>query len=326
MRCPACGRPVAVARPRCLYCGAALPAEAVSQAEAARRALSETPEVCGGAERGPSRAAGESLGVDARARAVVVIEPGRADPGDLGRALGLSAYEAHQRVRRGGWQLLRVGAPAGEGECAALRAAGARVESLSPSEISTAEQPLIVLGGRSAGERFELRTLEGPLALAPGTLLLVVRGPIARRAQVETDAARSQRRATSSDLWRHVGAHPEPGVRVHLHRRDDPRPLELDPHSFELGREAAAPAVVTLGRWLDALAAGIPIDEGFRHVTPALAPAQPELHAAAAAIDALRAGRPRTRPAPALFDNLAQFRFYSAWRAAVERRVAARVP
>ena len=33
--CPACRRPIAVARPTCLYCGAALPAEAVAAVERA---------------------------------------------------------------------------------------------------------------------------------------------------------------------------------------------------------------------------------------------------------------------------------------------------
>ena len=37
MTCPSCGRPVAVARASCLYCGAALPQEAVARAEAQTR-------------------------------------------------------------------------------------------------------------------------------------------------------------------------------------------------------------------------------------------------------------------------------------------------
>lgn len=310
MQCPACARPVAVSRPTCLYCGAALPAEAVAQADAARAALDAAGAMSSALRGMPPAPADSEQAEEARARAVVVVETTRADADALGRVLGLSAYEAGQRVRRGGWQLLRVGLPAGNEELAALRATGAQAANLSHDDVSAAQRPEIVAGGTYADDRLELRTLEGRVALVPGALLLVVRGPIVRRAQAGNDARLR------------VAGHAEPGLRLHLHRRNDPRPLELDPLAFEFGATGApdGAGVLTLARWVDAVAAGAPIDEGFRHVTPALGPAQPEAYAGAAALDALRASRQRGQNAQAMLDNVAQFRFYSAWRALAERR------
>ena len=65
----------------------------------------------------------------------------------------------------------------------------------------------------------------------------------------------------------------------------------------------------------------MPVDDGFRRISPALAPAAPAAGAAARLEDALRTSAARP---PAILDNLAQFRFYSAWRGAVERRCAPR--
>jgi hypothetical protein len=72
--------------------------------------------------------------------------------------------------------------------------------------------------------------------------------------------------------------------------------------------------------WMAALGTTVPVDDGFRRLAPALAPAAPDAGAAARLQDALR-GADRTA---AILDNLAQFRFYSAWRGAVERSVRPR--
>ena len=79
---------------------------------------------------------------------------------------------------------------------------------------------------------------------------------------------------------------------------------------------AAGPSLATLLGWMRALTEGVPTDEGFRFLTPALGPAQPPLPGAAQAFDPARSGKGAR---PAAFDNVAQFRFYSGWRAAVER-------
>jgi hypothetical protein len=137
--------------------------------------------------------------------------------------------------------------------------------------------------------------------------LLMVRGPIARPLE-EPQAWFEQVRV----------AGPGEGHRIHLHLRAVARPIEIDPDDFELGATSAASTpLAALTGWLRELAAGTVLDEGFRHLTPALGPAQPPLAGATRAAQALaRSGR---GPRPALFDNVSQFRFYSGWRAAVER-------
>ena len=63
------------------------------------------------------------------------------------------------------------------------------------------------------------------------------------------------------------------------------------------------------------------MDDGFKWVPPALAPSVPEATGILASAEALaRTARRRREEAPALLDNVKQFRFYSAWRACVERR------
>jgi hypothetical protein len=115
-----------------------------------------------------------------------------------------------------------------------------------------------------------------------------------------------------------------PGYRFHLHRRREPRPLELDPGAFEFGAAAglADSSEQRLIAWLATLTTGVPVDDSFERQTPALAPAEPP-GGPLSALEAL--GRPSSRhqaPTSQILDNLAQFRFYSAWRGLLERQLA----
>ena len=290
--CPSCGRPVALARPRCLYCGGALPAavveEAARQAEAAAAAAS------------PPAATGP-------ARSLLVVDYEGADATALAAALGLSPFEAAQRVRRGGWQLQRIVADEEAArEADRLGRSGARALVLPEPEVRAAARALVVSGGSWDNQGLALRTEGGPLRPAPGSVMLVVRGPIAR----EYATPASVRRVRIATL--------EPGYRFHLHRTDDPRPLELDPADFDFGLPSLTESsLLLLSAWVDKLAAGAPVDDRFRREPPALAPAAPETAGIAAAL-----GRPaerRKEDEAQVLDNLEQFRFYSAWRAGVAR-------
>src|SRR5262245_57882155 len=101
--CPSCQRPVATTRPTCLYCGAELPAEAVSAAQDAARRIAGAPTEAAlespAAEPAPEAAPRFLLVVDLTGQGVT----------DLARLLELPAYEAGQRERQGGLQLHRVG-------------------------------------------------------------------------------------------------------------------------------------------------------------------------------------------------------------------------
>jgi hypothetical protein len=288
--CPTCTRPVAVARPRCLYCGADLPAGQVPAAEGAAMAATA-----------PAPPPSE--------RQLVILSAGGAPRDALAAALALSPFEAELRVRRGGYQLHRVAHPeAAAQEAGRLRAAGLSVEVVPELEAREAARPWMVLGGRRQGLALALRGEDGSAReVQAAALLLIVRGPIARALE------------GAQTLKRVRVAGPAEGQRVHLHLLGGERPLELDPEAFEMDAGAGV-ATALLSAWLRELAGVVPVDEAFAHHAPALAPATAATVGAAAAAQALAEARKRKGDQGLLLDNVAQFRFYSGWRAAVERR------
>jgi hypothetical protein len=300
--CPRCHRPDASERARCLYCGAELPA---APAAAVREAAPAAPPAAPAAPAVP--------------RAYLVLDASVTNAGSLASALQLSAYEASQRVLRGGLQLLRVAAEAeASQEAARLAALGLAALLLPETEVRHAEQPVLLSAGRLEGETLLGQGPDGELRVARGGLLLVVRGPIRREHGPGVD-------------WRRRRSHvPGEGYRFHLHRVSDPRPLEIDPEAFEFPDAAGEPgsSLLRLLRWIEALAAGAPFDDGFRALTPALAPAAEEPGGGLLAARALRRDAPDAASGkpPERLDNLRQFRAYSAWRGVAERRRPSHAP
>jgi hypothetical protein len=239
-------------------------------------------------------------------RVLVLLRVDGAEPAALARALGVVAAEAAQRVRRGGWQMLRIAeAAAAETEAQALRGAGLHVALVAEADVRAASQPALALGGELSAGRLALRTSEGPLAVAAGDLRLIVQGPITREYQTSQVVKRS-RTATL-----------EAGYRYRLHRRGEARPVELDPGAFDFGAASAGrSALLQLSAWMQEIGAGVEVDDAFRRLPPELGVSQPATRGALAAADALgvRGGRGETT---LVLDNLRQFRFYSAWRGAL---------
>jgi hypothetical protein len=150
------------------------------------------------------------------------------------------------------------------------------------------------------------------LDVAARDVALVVKGPITREYQA---VLRKRNKVTTATL--------EGGYRIHLHRRGDSQPVEIDPQAFEFagGAPITGSSLLEIVGWVDGLA-GAAVDDAFRRETPALAPAAKATGrdvSAALGPRPTRAGRDDT---PLILDNLEQFRFYSGWRAAVERRKA----
>jgi hypothetical protein len=306
--CPSCRRPIAVARPSCLYCGAPLPEGVLDEAlRVAQAATREEPP--------------PATEPEAPVRTLVVLDLARVEAGALTQAAGLSPYEATLLTRRRGFHLHRVLTPEqAEGAAAQLAAAG--IEALLVPEAEARVLPLRVIAGERALTGLLLRTEAGNVAIARGELLIVVTGSITRERQASAERPKVET------------ATPVPSWCVHLHRLSDPRPLEIDASSFEPGFAPTGSTQLELLAWLDEFAQGIPRDDAFRQLTPALAPAEAPAPSALAAVDLLHA-RPRAATGAAalrarrasaaagervVLDNLAQFRFYSGWRAAVERR------
>ncbi|HEY3119561.1 MAG TPA: zinc ribbon domain-containing protein [Vicinamibacteria bacterium] len=284
--CPRCQRPIAAARSTCLYCGAELPPEAVPRP----------------AEPAPAEPAAAAR----PDRTLVVVRLEGASVTTVERALRLTAFEAEQRVRRGGLQLLRL-APRDEGEREAARLGDAGLAAWAIPEDEARAEPLLARGGRRTDGGLRLTLAKDNLSLSPADLLLVVRGPITRERQAQAPARRLLPTAT-----------PAPGYRVHLWRREEPRPVELDPDAFDFGLPGPVPAQLQLLEWIEALRGSAPLDDEFRREPPVLSPAADAEGAEAL----LRGARERSQKegGPVILDNLAQFRFFSGWRAAVERR------
>jgi hypothetical protein len=305
--CPSCRRPVAIARPTCLYCGAELPAEATAQAEAAAEAAAR-------AVATPAGPLGRGFVPPAapvtRDRSLLVVDLTGAPPSLLTDLLGLTAFEARLRARAGGLHLHRVGPPQEvRAEATILAEAGLLALALPEAEVRAA--PLVATGGEPHGRRLRLRTSTGPPTdVAAEDLLLIVEGPIQREYQPRKIERHKVRTATL-----------DPGYRFHLHRRSDLRPVELDPASFAFGPRGpvAGSSLLELKAWMAGLGPDVPSDDGFRREPVALAPAPPD-EGAAASLGRTAFGPGRRKDARTILDNLAQFRFYSGWRAAAFRR------
>jgi hypothetical protein len=287
--CLRCGRPLAASRSRCVYCGAEAPPTAA--------ALPDVPPE-------PSR------------RLLVLARTGDADPDALARALGLSAADAAHRVRRGGWQLLRIAEPAAAREQVAQLAGAGLVAMLVPeAEVRLSARPVVARGGEWTGPELSLRTTEGSMRVEASHLVLVVQGPIAREYQ------------TSQEVKRARTATLESGYRFHLHRKGEARPVELDPGGFDFGsRASSASSLLQLSAWVRELARGVLVDDAFRRLPPELGVAESPAAGPLAAADALGVRAAVRGEATLVLDNLRQFRFYSAWRAAVERLAATGLP
>jgi hypothetical protein len=285
--CPQCQRPIAVARPLCLYCGALLDASLLPAAPVTIETTA------------PAPAAPPTV------RQVIVTRVEGMSVDIVGRALELTPFDAQQRILRRGWQLHRIADPdAAAVESERLRQAGIEVLTLPEQEISAAIDPVMAVGGRASSDGVVLRT-PASHRLVASDLLLVVVGPIERGAMPDPDRKRAQ-----------LGPF-EPGFRFHFHVREESRPIELDPGSFVFdgGREHPLSSLLEIKAWLDRLAPA-PIDDDFKHAAPALAPAAEE----PSLLKSLRSERRRKDAAAVMLDNLRQFRFYSGLRAAICRR------
>ncbi len=280
----------------CVYCGRSLPAALVEAAEGSARSITSP--------------TGEAAG-PGRERSMVVFDLSEASPEQVASALGLTRYEAGQRVRRSGYQPHLV-APNDEAaaEGSRLASLGLAVTLVPETEILAASQPFRVLAASFAAGRLEVESEEGGRRLDPPDLLLVVRGAIRRQYMTGFDSPKRVRSATLA-----------PGARFQLHLRHtgDLRPFEIDADTLELRgeRRFGASSLLELGRWLRLLTPAS-LDTGFDRLTPALAPAE-EPRGGAAALSAGRGLERRPTGLPVL-DNVGQFRFYSGWRAGVERR------
>jgi hypothetical protein len=228
----------------------------------------------------------------------------------ISRALDLSAFEAAQRVRRGGPQIVRIADPdSAAHEADRIAKEGLRVERVAEAEALQAARPVLAAGGRRDDTGLDLLVKGGRLRLDPSDVVLVVKGPITREYQTR-------------DLKKVLAvAAPERGYRFHVHRLSDPHPVELDPEAFEFPTAAPQSSLLLLTEWIAGITGGAPVDDAFRLTPPALAPSLEEEGGGLRAAAALRRKAPGKKDeGRVVLDNVAQFRFYSGWRGILERQ------
>ncbi len=264
---------------------------------------------CGAEAPGAAAEAPPEANPEPSQRVLVILRLEGADPAALARALGRAPA-----ARRGGWHLLRIAEPeSARDQAARLGEAGLTAVLVPEAEVRAAARPEVALGGEWTGDVLALRTTEGSARLAAAHLRLAVQGPITREYQTSQQVKRS-RTATL-----------EPGYRFHLHRRGESRPIELDPGAFDFGAVGkGSSSLLQITAWMQALTRGVVVDDLFRRMPPELGVAQSMVAGPLAAADALGARAAARGEAPLVLDNLRQFRFYSAWRAAVEGTSPAR--
>ena len=292
---------MAVARASCLYCGASLPAESVAAAAASKVR-----------EASVLAAAVLPAGTEAEERQLLIVDVRDQTATVLERALGLGPFEVEMRLRLGGLQLLRRGAMGELGD-EAKRLEGAGLSVFLVAESEARHRAIPVLGGRPERDVLRLRGEEGTVEIAAKDLLLIVHGPIRREYQ-----------ARETERKKPLPANLEDGHRFHLHRRVDPRPVELDPASFAFGAQAplTGSSFLEIRAWLEAMGDGVTVDDRFKRLSPALGAAAEEDGSLRTLRGGRSSGRAERRDALLVLDNVAQFRFYSGWRAAIERRLA----
>lgn len=287
--CPACGRPNAESAERCVYCTESL--EGLRSAEASAEAAS--------VESAPSRN-----------RYLIILAP-QTTPVDDGaesfaEIMGLASYDARLALQTERPRLVRKVDRLPEAEELSAGLASARiahfvvaesdVESLSVVPIRNLE--LLV-------EEMRFGLAEGRLLLMPyRDLSLLVRGEIVRERHRERLLGTIQ--GTNRPLT--------PGQRLHFYTREATAVAELDPEQFDwsaLGDSRTTSTLINFRRIVEEIRERAPraeLDRGFdwEPVVLSRATENEEIGSALSEEGGAREA--------AIYDNEAQFRFYSRWR------------
>ena len=310
MDCPACARPIAMARARCVYCGAALPAEALEEAtRAAQKVLQST-------DLASLGAVSQGFGREPAARRYVVLDTSAAPVDVIAEACSVSAWEARQWQAASRYRLIKVSTEPENGPLeSALREKGLDPIVLPEAVVMRSRSPVLLESIDPVADPPRCTFRDLPEAapsrreMRPAELTLIVSAPIKRQRLKDQVPARAEARL--EDAWL-----------VHLHLKGEPRPLEIDPLRTVYEGAGLASAYMSTLEFVRRMAAHAPHDEAFRNIVPALSPGLDPLRD----LDVLGAGAKKKdkEPKVVMLDNVAQFREYSAWRGALEAAVRER--
>src|SRR4029079_4279160 len=102
MLCPACARPIAMARANCMYCGAALSAEVQEAAATAAKRVLQTKNMAG------LEAITRTAGREQPPKRYVVIDTAATPLEAIAEGCGVSLWEARQWQAASRYRLLRI--------------------------------------------------------------------------------------------------------------------------------------------------------------------------------------------------------------------------
>ncbi len=294
-----------MARGSCLYCGAALSAEVLEAAARAAERVLQTGNLVNleALARGQER--------ETPPRRYVVVETTVVSAEVLADACSISLWEARQWRAASRYRLLKITSEPLPGVLETrLQAQGLNAQSLSEDLVARARKPISLdsIDLRANPLQCSLRDdPELPLAtraLEEQDLILVVSASIKQeKVNENTTRLRSDRRI--EDAWL-----------VHLHFKNDTRPWEIDPRRTGYQGPGLASAHMRTVELVRRLSVRISHDEGFKNLVPALSPAPAVEDLKALGNERKRSGKDKTI---LVHNNAAQFREYSAWRAAIER-------
>jgi hypothetical protein len=308
MLCPACARPVAMARANCMYCGAALSAELQEAAAASAKKVLQTRNIA--SLEAIARNAGTS---EPAAKRYVVIDTGASPAEAIAAGCGVSLWEARQWQTASRYRLLRISTEPADGPLeTGLRDKGLRVLSVPETTVVRSRNPIPVESidpSVSPAPCTVRDNTEGPpskTVLAEPDLALIISATIRREKKNEKPARGAPSEARLEDGWL-----------VHFHFRGGTRPWDIDPRKTTYEGVGLASAFMRTLELVRRLSSFIPHDEAFRTVVPALSQSSDSLtdFKSFASPDQARKGKD---PKVIIFDNVAQFREYSAWRGAVQ--------
>jgi len=286
--CPACGRPNSDRAPQCIYC-------------------SESLEGLAGGE--PTM--GVAAIAPATSRHLIILAPQTGDAD--GRAalfaevVGMDAYDARLALQTERPRLLRRVETPEEAEVLSARLASARIAHFAIAEADvSAIQVVLIRNLELLVEGLRLGLAEGKLLFIPySELSLLVRGEIVRERHQERGLGTI--RGTNRPLT--------PGLRLHFYSQNATAvAAELDPEQFDwsaLGENRTPSTPINSRRLIEEILRRAPaavIDRGFDWEPVVLSRSQEDTEIGSAlAVE-------RSVQEAAVYDNEAQFRFYSRWR------------
>jgi len=299
--CPACGRPNAESAPHCVYCSESL--KALARDEPSKAVFSPS-----------SRSRDQHL---------IILAP--QPPGDEGRvalfaeAAGVNAYDARLALLTERPRLLRKMGTAREAESLSARLSSAGVAHFTVAEADLVSMAVVPI------RNMELLVEDLRLGLAEGKLLVIPYRDLSFLVQGEIVRQRHRERLLGT--IRGADQALTPGQRLHFYSREARVVAELDPEQFDwsvLGERRTTSTPINFRRLVEEIlerAPNVVLDRGFDWEPVVLSRAEQEQNAG---IGAALAGEGSAREA-AVYDNEAQFRFYSRWRYLVSTRPAKRV-